>query len=141
MRGANDGLPQETAPIAQVGSIIYDKYDGQGPKVYQLLQAKVAASSSGDNTIVAAATGKKIVVLGWTLINKGTIIDAKWVDGTGGTDLTGPMTLPAAAAAVGGGIQRVSENQPLTPGTVSTLLALNLSGAQVVNGSVWYITV
>lgn len=131
------GVPSETGPMQQIGSVIFD--NGAGPHVYKIKQAKVACGSSGDNTIIAAVTGKQIVVLGWLLANKGTIIDAKWVDGTAGTDLTGPITLPAAAASVS--FVKVSDNCPLTPGTAATLLALNLSGAQVVNGCVWYIEV
>lgn len=133
------GNPIEMAPLHSVGSVLYDKFDGNGPKVYQLKQAKVNATASGDNTVVAAVTGKQIVVVGWDLATKGTITDVKFVDGTGGTDLTGAFTLAAAGALRW--VNRPSDNMPLTAGTVSTLLSVNTSTTQVVNGAVWYILV
>lgn len=133
------GIPVEMTPVHGIGSIVYDKFDGNGQKVYQLLQAAVKATASGDNAVVAAQSGKKIVVVGWDLSTKGTIVDVKFVDGAAGTDLTGAFTLAAAGAVRW--INRPSDNCPLTPGTTNTLLSVNVSAAQVVNGSLWYILV
>jgi len=50
--------------------------------------ARIAASTSGNNTIVAAVTGKKIRVLAYNFIANGTV-NAKFQTAAGGTDLTG----------------------------------------------------
>lgn len=124
--------PSAVAPM-RIGTVVYKG------KEYDIKSVKYAGGSSGDNTVLAAVTGSQIVVIGFQLANKGTIIDAKFTDGAGGTDLTGPVTLPAAAAARWD--LPVHFNMPLTPCTVSTALILNLSGAQVVNGVVFYILI
>lgn len=50
-------------------------------------------SASGDNTIVAAVTGKKIKVYAICIVSSGTVA-VKFKDGAG-TDITGPMALTA----------------------------------------------
>lgn len=96
--------------------------------------AKIAASSSGNNTIVAAVAGKRIKVLGFWMISDGDV-DVKFQSGAGGTDLTGLIYMPSSGAGVS---VPVSDQgvMPLTePGA---LLNLNLSGATAVGGAVTY---
>lgn len=97
--------------------------------------AAVAAASSGNNTIVAAVTSKKIRVLAAKLSFSGTV-NAKWQSGAGGTDLTG-LTY---------GVANVVDSYAFNPlGHFETasgvLLNLNLSGAVAVGGYVVYVEV
>lgn len=99
--------------------------------------APIAASSSGVNAIVAAVTGKKICVVSFTLVSRGTV-NAKWQSGS--TDLTGAMAMvvnqeisvPGAPVDPGAGQQFWLET------AVNTALNLNLSGAVEVDGWVNY---
>lgn len=97
--------------------------------------AAIAASSSGNNTIVAAVNPKKIRVLAVNLVANAAV-NAKWQSGAGGTDLTGL----AYCGANGGYIL------PFNPvgwfeTASNTLLNLNLSGAVAVGGSIVYVEV
>lgn len=57
--------------------------------------AVIAASATGDNTIVAAqGPGKKIRVLSYVIVAKATTT-ARFESGAGGTALSGQMTLVA----------------------------------------------
>lgn len=97
--------------------------------------AAIAAASSGNNTLVAAVTGKKIRVLGFVLVGAGAVT-AKFQSGAGGTDLTGAMTLAAASSVA---------VPPRETGCFETaagaLLNLNLSAAVAVAGFLVYRTV
>lgn len=95
----------------------------------------IAASSSGNNTILAAVTGKHIRVLALYLVANGSV-NAKWQSGAGGTDLTGLAYLIANSGMV----------LPFNPvgwfqTAVNTLLNLNLSGAVAVGGTLVYVEV
>lgn len=97
--------------------------------------APIAAASSGNNTVVAAVSGKKIRVLAVQLISSGTV-NAKWQTAAGGTDLTGLAYLVANAGYV----------LPFNPvgwfeTAAGALLNLNLSAAIAVGGSVTYVEV
>lgn len=97
--------------------------------------AAIAASSSGDNTIVAAVTSKKIRVLAASFISNGTV-NAKFKSGTAGADLTGLYYLIVNTGAV----------LPFNPAgwfesASGVLLNLNLSAAIAVGGSLTYIEV
>jgi hypothetical protein len=100
------------------------------------LVAAIAASSSGDNTVVAAVAGKKIRVKAWSVSNLTAAAQAvKWRSGT--TDLTG---LWGAGAAIG-----TIATHDLAPGNdfyfetvAGQALVLNLSAAVAVGGSVQY---
>ena len=97
--------------------------------------AVIAASSSGNNTLVAAVAGKKIRVVGLWLISNGTV-NVKFQSGAGGTDLTGLAYLVANAGMV----------LPFNPAgwfetAAATLLNANLSAAIAVGGSLAYIEV
>lgn len=95
--------------------------------------AKISAASSGDNTLVAAVTGKKIRVLAALINMVGTAVAIKFQSDSSGTDLTG-----ALAVAQNGSI-----SFPFSPvghfeSAKSKLLNLNLGGAQTVAGYLAY---
>lgn len=97
--------------------------------------AVIDAASSGDNTIVAAVSSKKIRVLSLFLIASGAVT-ARFESGASGTALTGQATL----AANGGFVL------PFNPvgwfeTASNTLLNLELSGAVSVDGSLSYVEV
>lgn len=97
--------------------------------------AAISASSSGNNTLVAAVTSKKIRVLAMWLSANGTV-NAKLQDGASGTDKTGLAYLVVNTGFV----------LPYNPAgwletTANTLLNLNLSAAVAVGGSLTYIEV
>jgi hypothetical protein len=64
------------------------------------LVAPIAAAGTGDNTIVAAVTGKKIRVTRYEL-SASAAVNAMWRSGT--TDVTGLLYLGAAGATVDSG--------------------------------------
>lgn len=55
-------------------------------------RAVISASTSGDNTLVAAVTGKKIKVLAVILVVSGDV-DVRFESGAGGSALTGIISL------------------------------------------------
>lgn len=119
-----------SAPADQTGTI----YDGMTPLVPKF--AVVDAASSGDNTIVAAVTGKKIRVLAGSLTMTGTLVTIRWESGAGGTALTGQMQ-PLAGHTITMPYSPVGHFQT----AASTLLNLELGGAQSVDGWIVYVEV
>ena len=93
----------------------------------------ISVSSSGNNTIVTAVSGKKIRVLGVRLIASGTV-NAKFQDGAGGTDLDGLAYLVAGS----GYVLPFCAQGWFNDGTTNTLLNLNLSAAVAVGGVLIY---
>ncbi len=98
--------------------------------------AAIAASSSGNNTLVAAVTSKKVRVLAYSLIGNGAV-NAKFQSGASGTDLTGLKYI----AAAGGGICAPFNPVGWFETGSNTLLNLNLSGAVAVGGELVYVEV
>jgi hypothetical protein len=97
-------------------------------------RAAIDAASSGDNTLVAAVTGKKIRVLAVAITMTGTAVTIRFEDGAGGTALTGQMQ-PTQGQTV---------TLPFNPvgwfeTSAATLLNLELGGAQSVDGVLVYI--
>jgi len=97
-------------------------------------RAKIDAASSGDNTLVAAVTGKKIRVLALFATMTGTAVTIRFEDGAGGTALTGQMGPTAGQTIV----------LPFNPvgwfeTSAATLLNMELGGAQSVDGALVYI--
>lgn len=131
----NVGLPAGTALLGKVSasvetSTVYDGTTALTPKF-----AKIAASSSGDNTLVAAVTSKKIRVLAYNFIANGTV-NAKFQSGAAGTDLTG---LKYCVANMG-------ICAPFSPtgwfeSASGVLLNLNLSAGVAVGGELVYVEV
>lgn len=97
--------------------------------------AAISASSSGNNTLIAAVAGKKIRVLSYTLVCT-TAATAKFQSGAGGTDLCGAMPFGA-----NGGV-----SVPFNPlghfeTAVNTLLNLSIGSAVQVSGHLCYVEV
>ena len=102
------------------------------PNYTDVKYAAIAASASGNNTLVAAVAGKRIRVLALSLSFAG-IVNAKFQTAAGGTDLTGlyygvantQVVLPFNEA---GHFQTVG----------GELLNMNLSAAIAVGGHIVY---
>jgi hypothetical protein len=97
--------------------------------------AKIDAATSGDNTLVAAVTSKKIRVLSCFLVAAGTV-DVRFESGAGGTALTGQMTCVSTTGFC----------LPYNPAgwfetAAGALLNLELSAAISVDGALTYIEV
>lgn len=96
--------------------------------------SSIAISSSGNNTIVSAVTGKKLRVLSYKLSANGAV-NAKWLSGTT-TDLTGFSYFASNSLEVA----------PFNPigwfeTSASALLTISLSGSVAVGGHMTYIEV
>lgn len=113
----------ESSQMAVGGTIVTPKY------------AAIDAATSGDNTLVAAVSGKKIRVLAVFLVAAGTV-NVRFEGGAGGTALSGQMNLVANTGFV-------LNYNPVGwfETAVTTLLNLELSGAISVDGSLVYIEV
>ena len=97
-------------------------------------RAAIDAASSGDNTLVAAVSGKKIRVLALFATMTGTAVTIRFEDGAGGTALTGQMGPTAGQTIV----------LPFNPvgwfeTSAAALLNMELGGAQSVDGALVYI--
>ena len=97
-------------------------------------RAVIDAASSGNNTVVAAVTGKKIRVLALVMTMTGTAVTIRFEDGASGTALAGQMQ-PTQGQTV---------TLPFNPvgwfeTSAATLLNLELGGAQSVDGVLVYI--
>lgn len=111
-------------------STIYNGTTALTPKY-----AVISASSSGNNTIVAAVTSKKIRVIAYNFIANGSV-NVKFQSGAGGTDLTGLKYCTTNTGLVAGynpvGWFETASN---------TLLNINLSGAVAIGGELVYVEV
>jgi glutamate 5-kinase len=96
-----------------------------------LKTAVVNESASGDRTIVAAVTGKKIVVVAYSLVVAGALT-LTWKSGS--TALTGPQAM--AANGVSNMVSDVGTH--LFETASAEALVLNLGGAVQVGGFVTY---
>ena len=97
--------------------------------------AAIAAAASGDNTLVAAVTGKKLRVLSLSLVSTAEQT-VRFESGASGTALTGQMELGANVPLV----------LPFNPEgwfetAAGALLNLELGGANAVAGSLSYVEV
>jgi len=99
-------------------------------------RAKIDAASDGNNTLVAAVTGKKIRVLAAFFTMTGSAVTIRFEDGAGGTALTGQMG-PTAGQTIVLPFNSVGWFET----SAATLLNLELGGAQSVDGSLVYIEV
>lgn len=113
----------ETNQMTAAGTILTPKF------------AALALSASGNTTVVAAVTSKKIRVLALAFIANGTV-NVKFQTGAGGTDLTGLFYLVANTGAA----------LPFNPaGWFETgsgvLLNANLSAAIAIGGCLTYVEV
>ncbi|RMH18628.1 MAG: hypothetical protein D6698_06765 [Gammaproteobacteria bacterium] len=94
----------------------------------------IDTSTSGNTVLVAAASGKKIRVLSYTVVAGGPVT-VKFNDGS--NDLTGPITL--SAAGDGGSASLPEGGLFETP--AGSALNINLSAAVQVGGHITYIEV
>lgn len=121
-------------PVEAAAASTSSVYNGETPLLPKF--AAIDAASSGNNTIVAAVTGKKIRVLACFLIMTGTAVTIRFESGADGTALTGQMT-----PSQGGGFVLPFNPVGWFETAASTLLNLELGGAQSVDGSVTYVEV
>jgi hypothetical protein len=113
----------ESSQMTDAGTIVTPKF------------AIIDAATSGDNTLVASVSSKKIRVVAAFLVSAGTVT-VRFESGTGGTALTGQMNLVANTGFV----------LPYNPAgwfqtAATTLLNLELSAAVSVDGAITYIEV
>lgn len=102
---------------------------------YQVKYAVIDHASSGDNTLVAAVTGKKIRVLAYTLIASGAVT-VRFESGASGTALSGQMSL-----ASNGGVSAGYLPDGHFETAAGALLNLELGGAVSVDGHLTYVEV
>jgi hypothetical protein len=101
----------------------------------EIQYAIIDAATSGDNTIVAAVTAKKIRVHSLFLVAAGAVT-ARFESGAGGTALTGQMSF-----AANGGIAMPFNEGGWFETAAGSLLNLELSGAISVDGGLSYVEV
>lgn len=94
--------------------------------------AVIDNATSGDNTIVAAVTGKKIRVLAYLMVAAGAV-NTRFESGAGGTALTGQMNWATNTGAMGN-YSPVGHFET----AAGALLNLELSGAVSVDGYMVY---
>ena len=119
---------QAQEPVTQRSGWIY-ACGAHAPIKY----AKISAASSGDNTLVAAVTGKKIRVLD-VLIIATDAVTTSFESGASGTALTGDMSL-----AANGGYAPGFNPHGHFETVAGELLNLELGGAVQVDGWLIYI--
>lgn len=96
--------------------------------------AKIAASASGDTTIIAASATRRFKIKKLYFIAKGAV-DVKFKSGS--TDITGVLGLAAAQEV--GITQHSDDDEPiLVGGAVNEAFIINLSGAVTVGGFCTY---
>ncbi|MGH7747732.1 MAG: hypothetical protein ACREQ5_23680, partial [Candidatus Dormibacteria bacterium] len=100
------------------------------------IRVAIAASSSGDNTLIAAVSSKKIYVYAFELSFSGAV-NAKFTDGASGTNLGGLYY----GATNSGAANAVTPPNYLFAGSTNTALILNLSAGTSVGGAISYWTV
>ena len=101
----------------------------------ELQYASVDAAASGDNTLVAAVTGKKIRVLSLFAVASGAVTVA-FESGASGTALTGQMNVGA-----NGNITMPFNPEGWFETAAAALLNMELGGATSVDGCLTYVLV
>lgn len=118
---------------------IYNAMDGGsisiGGMIYPVKRAVVDCATSGDNTIVAAVTGKAIRIISGYVV-AANAVTARWESGAGGTALSGQMNL-----AQYGGIVWPPNPYGWAQTAAGALLNLELGGAVSVDGAIQYIEI
>src|SRR5215207_10431091 len=99
-----------------------------------MASAPIVAAASGDNTVVAAVTGKRIRVIRYEISASGAV-NAKWRSGT--TDITGLFYF-AAAGATADADSTDQGRDSLFETVAGQALVLNLSAAVAVGGFIDY---
>lgn len=101
---------------------------------YDVKHAVIATAAAGATQLVAAVVGKRIRVLGYTLV-AAAAVTAKFQSAT--NDLTGALPLAANGGASPTGAPQV----PLFETNVGEALNVNLGGAVAVAGHLTYMEV
>ena len=97
-----------------------------------ILHVVVAATADGDNTVVAAVTGKKIIVVAYQFGHTSTGI-VTWRSGAAGT-----IHMTATAAAAGSYTFAGSRDVPAWIGDLSAALVCNVAAGTDCIGRVSY---
>lgn len=105
------------------------------PPLSDIKRAVIDHASNGDNTLVAAVTGKKIRVLQFVIVSAGSVT-VRFESGASGTALTGQMTL-----ATGGGVSSGWNPAGHFETVAGALLNLELSAGVSVDGYLTYVLV
>lgn len=100
--------------------------------------AVIDEASSGDNTVVAAVTGRKIRVLSYVLIPTGDVV-VRFESGAGGTALTGQINLLEEDGLVTSSVNINCSPHGCFETAAGALLNLELSAAVSVDGHLTYI--
>lgn len=95
-------------------------------------RAIISGSSSGDNTLVTAVTGKRIRVLSLFLVTSGAVT-VRFESAAGGTALTGQM-----AIAANGSLVLPHNEKGWFQTAAAELLNMELSTGVAVNGALVY---
>ena len=109
------------------------------PPILDVKTKSGTENTSGEHTIVAAVTGKKIKVIAYKLTSKSATENlVTWLDGSGGTEVyrqrvTGDGTLCF------GEVNNCPPPGRLFETTANTALIMNLSAAQAVDYTIAYI--
>lgn len=120
------------ASVGGVNKYVGFRATGDDGKDDDIGRAAISAATLGDNTVVAAITGKKIQVIGFGLV--ATAANTVKFKSGAGTDLTGGMAL-----AANGGLSAPSDRNTVEFETAAgQALVLNLSAATQVSGWVTY---
>jgi len=100
-------------------------YDGE-----KVRHAKINASSSGDNTVIPAVSGKYLIVLAYNFVCGGDV-DVKWKSGS--TDISGAAPFISTTGKVVTGGQ-----WPVLKTGLGEALVMNLSASVQVGGELTY---
>jgi hypothetical protein len=106
--------------------------------VLQVKYAIINAASSGNNTLVAAVTGKKIRVISMFLTTDAAVT-ATIQSGAGGTALVGALSLGDSTGTNAPGFVLGENTHGWFQTAAGALLNLNLSGAVQVSGCLSYV--
>lgn len=109
--------------------------DGAYPRIKF---AVIDDASSGDNTVIAAVSGKKIRVLSYTLVPTADVT-VRFESGAAGTALTGQMVLFQEDGVVTQNLSVNCGSYGCFETAAGALLNLELSGAVSVDGHITYI--
>lgn len=98
----------------------------------------VIDTAAADTTIVAAVTGKKILVTSFMIVaSGGAQTNIRWESGTGGTALTGEMDLADNGQLAMG----YNPGGCFAPTAAATLLNLQIGATTSVDGFVTYVEI
>jgi len=131
-----DTAKTRAASTDTIGAALMTNVISNGTTALTPKFASISAASSGDNTLVAAVTDKKIRVLSAILVVAGDV-DVAFESGASGTALTGDMSLAADGNGFVLGFNPVGWFET----AVSTLLNLELSAAVQASGCLTYVEV